>query len=188
MLISLVYAGLNRKWRGLGQAPRWAWYAFMGEIAYCMTLSLTFTAVWELFLVAYAMLPWQAMFSAVNNQPPARKDSKVSQWMQDVALWSTSRFSNRITDPDFWHKYGIDYGMVRALPMVTVVLGLPFWLHSGIPLVGLGFISMGYIYYFSGQASRAIDSGTNFFATTIAEPVMGYLIGEYLECLSRLVH
>lgn len=179
MLLTLVGAGLNRKWRGEGQAPRWAWYGMMVALALVSTLDERFAAIWTVFLLGYALAPWQAMFSAVNGQKPGRNDSAAFQWMQEVA-YSICGMPRILVDVEkYWYDFGIVYGAIRATLMIPGIFLIAGYTHSWVPLIGLSFLSMGYIYYLGGKLARywGIAEGTG---VAFAEITMGYLIITYM--------
>lgn len=178
-LLPLVGAGLNRKWRGEAQAPRWAWYAMMTIIAYVSTLDARFAAIYALFLLGYAMAPWQAMFSAVNGHAPGRSDSAYFQWMQEIT-YSICGIPRILVDVEkYWYNFGIVYGTIRATLMIPGIFMLAGYTSSLVPFIGLGFLSMGYIYYLGGKLSRywGISESTG---VPFSEIPMGYLITAYM--------
>lgn len=188
--LPFVSAGLNRKWRGEGQAPRWVWYTYMVICGWCVTLNWKFTLIWISFLLGYALLPWQAMFSAVNGQAPSRKDHWSVQWMQNVAhwvhreWWPTTDCTN--LDPEYWCEFGIIYGAIRALSMMVSVGLFTWYAHSFAPLAGLLFSAMGYVYYLGGSLSRYWLKN-NAIGVPIAEIFMGWAILSYmLVCAGSL--
>lgn len=183
-MIPFITAITNRLWRGEGQLKRWQWLAFMVTLAGLTSKSrgtileeIELLASWFLFFAGYAILPWQAMFSAIHGQAPSRADSKWFNWMQTLALWIT-----RPKVPNYY-VFGMVYGAIRALWMVPGIIALCYVLHSWLPLVGLAGLLMGVVYYFGGKMSRHENLG-NGSGVMFAELMMGYWIGYYIEVLS----
>lgn len=179
LLLPAISAGLNRKWRGEAQAPRFAWYGLMALMAYALTLDMAFTVVWGLFLLGYAVLPWHAMFSAMNGKPPKRKDHPAAQWMQSVAHFINDKLSEPDNAKEKWQRYGIVYGAVRALPMMPAVLLLSH--YSPLWYAGAALFLMGYVYFLCGKLSVYFKA--THLDVAFAEIVMGWALATYLLIL-----
>lgn len=177
LLFPGISAGLNRKWRGDGEAPRWAWYLFMTTMIYAVTGDVIFSGIWLFFLFGYALLAWQAMFSAINGQPPGRQDAWYAQWMQTLTLWINKRLP-AIGVTENWYRYGMIYGAIRATAMLPAIFMLCGYTGSWIPMTGLLLLSMGYTYKRCGDycAYIGVPRGTG---VGFAEMVMGWCIMTY---------
>lgn len=165
ILLPLLFAYVNHYWRGQGKVPRWVFYSFMFFQALVLTFDYIFAVKWLVFMAGYAVLPWQAMFSAIHGEKPGRKDNRFVQWMQTA----TERTGAQ------GRTYGVVYGAFRALPMLPGIILLGDWW-------GLLFVGMGGIYYLCGLWS-IFWTKSYAIAVGLAEIVMGYFIGHYfLSC------
>ena len=167
LFLPLLTAILNRV-RGEGIVPKSVWYAVMTLLA--AGLNPYLMGAWLLYFVGYAMMPWQAMFSAVNGDAPSRQDHWLIQWMQPLTL--------KLTGANY-HLYGIVYGVIRASLMIPGVVALMAVTGSFTPLIGLLGLSMGLVYYLCGRFSRHSQMG-NAFGVPLAELVMGWWHGTFI--------
>ncbi len=166
--IPFIYAGLNRTWRGADGAPKWAWFFFMSLLALVTTYDLFFTALWTLFLVCYAVPPTHALFSSISGQPPARNDGFGFQWMRTMAHRGMADYDINQGIQGYWEKYGMVYGIFRAIPMVTFGF-MTFTAYTQSPWAGMVFVFLylGRFYY----VCKNVD---------MAERITGFLLGIYL--------
>lgn len=180
MFIPGVSAVLNRYWRGEGAVKRWVWYAFMTSLGFLATFDLKFTAIWLLFLVGYAMLPWHAMFSAVHGQGPSRRDPRYAQWMQTVAFYliGLEPMGKKTYTTAVWRNFGKVYGAIRALPMLPAVFAFALYLKSPVPLIGIAFFGMGLVYFYGGKAARHVKQPG--IAIALSEIIMGWCVATYM--------
>jgi len=168
--LPFIISDLNRTWRGEDGVPNWVWYTFMALCAGAVTLDPYFILCWMVFVFGYAVLPWHAMFSAINGQPPGRKDHWSVQWMQDVAYRLTTRqlpFMGYLAEVIYWQRFGVIYGAIRAATILPGVFLLCGYTGSLLPITGLLFLGMGVVYWLCGRVDKA-------------ERVMGFAIGVYL--------
>lgn len=195
VFIPAITALINRFWRGEAGKPRWAWYSFMVLLAMTVCgLNLEYSAIpmtlaWTLFFAGYAMLPWQAMFSAVNGQAPGRKDAWWIQWMQTVAATICDIHLDNpsaIYSESRWRAFGMVYGTLRAMFMAPGILALEYLTRSPLPAVGLLGFGMGVVYYLGYRLAKhfniPIAMGVPF-----AEIGMGWWLGTYILIVSAAV-
>lgn len=178
LALPFVSAGLNRKWRGEAGAPRWVWYSFMTIMGYVVTFDPYFTLIWLLFLLGYAMAPWQAMFAAITGVKPGRDDSWAFQWMQTVTYNLCGMTSTGLYTQNDWYRFGKVYGAIRALPMMPSIFMFCGYTGSLMPLTGLLFLGMGYVYYLGGKTARALNASQ--LSVAIPEVIMGWCIVAYM--------
>lgn len=195
-MVPIVVALFNRFGRGEGLVPRWAWYALMVDTALIVCAASkfnlyelgAFTASWLIFFLGYALLAWQAMFSAVHGKPPARKDPGYINWMQDLAYF-LSRAPQAGTPASAIYNYrlfGIIYGTIRATTMIPGILMLCWITRSSIPLDGLFVLAMGLVYYGAGKLSKHL-TGTPYIGEALAEIGMGWWLGTYMQIVSSAI-
>lgn len=189
LFIPAVTSILNRLWRGEAGVPRAVWYAFMVAVATgtCFLAHPTMdmgslrglTVIWLVYFLGYALMPWQAMFSATHGNPPGRKDNWAVQWMQMVAKFLT------IDRGQDWYDFGIVYGIIRATLMIPGILLLAHFYGSHIPLIGLVGLMMGFVYYAAGLFARHFNSQN--MAVPFAEMAMGWWHGTYILIVAGCV-
>lgn len=170
LFLPLLTAILNRV-RGEGIIPRVLWYAIMVTLGSWYDARLILP--WLLYFLGYAMMPWQAMFSAINGNSLSRKDHWSIQWMQDVSRKLAGNNN---------YRFGIVYGALRATLMIPGIVWLAIVTGSLLPLIGLIGMGMGGVYYLCGRFSRH-ELGNNAIAVLIAELVMGWWNGTYMLIL-----
>lgn len=189
LFLPAVTGLLNRFWRGEAGVPRWVWYALMTALpGAIMEISsgnmhgvqkLEWTASWLVFFLGYALAPWQIMFSAVNGQPPGRRDGLWIRWLGDLSAYLLGIKKMCFYTASTWRKLGVVYGTLRAAFMIP---GIIFHVHlsgSYVPLVGLFGLGMGLVYYGGYRLARhfniPIAMGVPF-----AEFAMGWWLGTYI--------
>lgn len=182
ILLPFASAILNRM-RGSGM-PKWLWFATMFTFPLWLGHTYAFCALWLLFLAGYAVLPWQAMFSAFTGQPFGRQDKPYIQWMQWYSIALAKSVSTEATsNKSYWKRAGIIYGAFRSIPMLLATIPLYLYTGSLTAFIGLLFVFMGAIYYLSGVVCAIIRRRRNIegsIETVGAELAMGFLIGLYL--------
>lgn len=187
--ITGVTAVTNRLWRGEGEIPRWQWYLFMVVLAniVCGTLEhLMLYAVWLIYFLGYALLPWQAMFSAITGEPPSRQDKGWFNILQTLTYKVCNMQEGGTYTPAQWRKYGVVYGAFRGAFMLPGVLLLALSAHSLVPLAGVLCLCMGLVYYGGYLLSMNFTSST-MVAVPLSELTMGWWHGTYiLICASVL--
>lgn len=184
MLYPFIFAKLNRTWRGEGGAPKWAWFTFMVLAAGALTLDPYFMFIWLLFLLGYAVPPTNALFCSVTGRPPGRKDKERWQWMQDVAL-EINQALPAVRLPEFWYRYSVVYGAVRAWFMCVAVIMMYGYLKQEVVLLGLLCLAHGRVYTCGRRLSLRTPDGLRS-AVKIAEYICGAFIGLYLLLLGAV--
>lgn len=181
-----LMAIVNRYWRGEGTIDRLTWYVSNAMLALALSLDAKFSLIWLLFELGYAMMPWQAMFSAVHGVRPGRKDGWLTQWMQPAAHWTAGKlYGMDYESKAFWQRFGIVYGAFRGALMLPAIYAMALYTQSPVPWIGLVFLFMGQIYYWGGKIAHHF--GCDNVAVALSEVVMGWLCGTYLLiCLSQL--
>lgn len=177
---------INRLWRGEGNVVRWEWYGSMTTL-FCVApapADIVGAACWLLFLIGYAMLPWQAMYSIATGRPPARRDHPAFNWMQTAAAFITGvavgRPPNPI-DPKWWKLFGFIYGVIRGAWMIpgAVALGLHFQSYV-VAIVGTG-IALGFpLALRLGCAARDHWGMPEDKAVLFEQLIMGWVLGTYM--------
>ena len=191
LTIPFITGVLNRYWRGEANISRWVWYWFMTSLAVMIYLmnhansarsdGVEVACCWLLFLLGYALAPWQAMFCSITGQPPSRKDSWPWQWMQVVSGVGESLAAY---GESYWREFGVIYGSVRACLMLPGIFALCWFYHSDYPLYGLTLLGMGLVYFCAGKVASHEDS-TNI-AVALAEFTIGWMIGCYFLICGQL--
>lgn len=170
---------LNR-FRGDDTLSKGVWMAIMSSLSLLVTFDPVIIAAWTVFILAYSIQPWHAMFSAIHGQPPSRVDAWHSQWMQEGALilvkWLPAMPVTR-----FWRIYGVVYGVFRALPAMLPVLFLYGYTGNLTALLGLALLLMGLPYYIFGRLLKGKPAQS--MVVGYAELTIGYLLGVYLLVL-----
>lgn len=199
---------LNRDWRGEGDTPfgRWFWYVFQFMVMFLITRSVVVSSGWLVFSLGYSLLGWQALFSAIHGRPPQRKDSVLYDWMQSVTFkwlgmqrpkYIKARLPNGKTeyllDPAWinaytlreWRKFGAWYGVLRGAMMLPAIIFFVGVFQSLIPLVGLVFLSIGWMYRWAGliRTNYTLPEG---MAVVFAEGIVGWSMGTYLLIIASL--
>ena len=186
----IIVAILNRM-RGAGM-PKWLWFAVMFLLPFTIGKDWGFCVAWAVFILGYAVLPWQAMFSAFTGMPFVRKDGRYVQWMQD---WSTALSRKYIighwSNKSLWKLSGVIYGVFRAIPMMFGVAALYLYTGNTSALWGVLFFGMGLVYLVSGIVCRIIKQRFTVrgsIEVVLAELMMGLLIWGYLWGMRRVTN
>lgn len=178
-IVPILCAILNR-FRGNDIISKGLWFAIMTALPLVLRHSIYFCVLWLIFLLGYAVLPWQAMFSAATGRPP-RNDKGYMQQLSDLALYLT-KLLPPVENKVMWYRFGMVYGALRAVFMWIGVAGLYAYTGSLNALYGLLFVFMGVIYYFCGVYARKKEIPEKV-AIEFAELVLGWCIGAYLVVL-----
>jgi len=190
--ITAVTGLLNRLWRGEGQVSRATWYSFMVITAlivghgwvYPLTKIVQLAIIWLIYFLGYALLPWQAMFSAITGESPSRKDSWYTQWMQTLAYAITGTSYGGTYPPAQWRLFGIVYGAIRACWMIPGIILLMQFYNSYIALAGLFGLAMGLVYYGGYRLALHFQAGN--MSVTLSEMTMGWWLGTYILIISGI--
>jgi len=172
-LAAIALSGIINRFRGDNTIAKWLWFLIMMWIAAMLGHTWYFLICLATILAGYAVLPWQAMFSAINGMPPSRPDNQ----MQDVALYLTKLLPT-MPIACMWRTFGVIYGAIRSLPAIVGVLMLYGYTGNPNALYGLLFVFMGAIYYLSGKICYRFNWHKH--AVAGAEIVMGALLGLFL--------
>lgn len=178
-LFAAVYAGLSRKWKGGGGAPKWAWLTYTTSAALVFSGSLWFALAWLYIMLAYTVPPTHVLFSAGHNQPPGREDSLWWQWMRPLTSFLTNKLV--ATDhPQYWQVYGLVYGSIRSSLTLPGFIALAMLTSSAVPLYfafGMLFVSYAYKYACEGLPSNFV---------MLAEIIIGWYMGVIMTQMAML--
>jgi hypothetical protein len=192
--ITALTAIFNRLGRGEAGVPRPVWYigmVLLAGVLVCARLDfqgMEYMGAWLLYFLGYALMPWQAMFSAVTGEKPGRDDGWYIQWMQ---VLSADIVGIELGKPIFytaetWRQFGMVYGALRATLMMPGIIALIYVSHSLVPLAGLEALLMGVVYWLCGRFSRHEGMG-NAMGVPLAELTMGWWHGTYMLIVASVM-
>lgn len=167
---------------GSGKVPR-----FVSLGAVFIVLGLQFyaepvlLAAWLWVWGCVRLLPTNSLLSAVHGYKPARDDSRLWDWLQDLAIYAEKLTRTKkekvgafkvetYTDPNYY-IFGIIYGFLRASLAIPAIIIIGNWW----PLL---FLLSGFIYYAAGWYGRRYNGKDN---VRWVEGFIGFL---YAICLS----
>lgn len=184
-----ITAITNRLWRGEGMIPRWQWYGFMVILAVAVSGAFSqwpLYLTWLVYFLGYALLPWQAMFSAITGAPPSRQDPWYINWLQTLTYRFCQMQPGGSYTPTQWRTFGIVYGTMRAGFMLPGVFALAWYAHSLVSLSGILCLCMGLVYYGAYRLSEHFSVGTTV-AVPLAEMTMGWWHGTYMLITATVI-
>jgi hypothetical protein len=153
--MSAVLGGLFTNIKGENAVPR-----FVSLFAMFIVLSLQFYTE-PVLLVAYAwcfwcfrLLPTQSLFSAVNGKAPTRDDSKLWDWLQNLAAMIAAGFHPWTNGEVNAYVFGIIYGFLRASLAIPAIIAIGNWWL-------LLFLLTGFAYYAAGWYGRRYNGKDN---------------------------